>query len=266
MLPILEHLAQATPNWLQNLQSSDIQGGPVPWMKHLVEDAMVYPGAGLDGSPVRQCNGVLHSFIFLDYGTPKTEVLAELTRQRKSGTGFAHHRLMDLVEFDPSPLVSQAAPEFTHEGENHHQSAPSYGIWAVFESTKSGPPERFSFLFLSTEAIQALAALFPSNAPRGLVVQEHGFGGNCWHSFSEEVLKMAHRWNGTPEILILGPNHNLSLWCGWGESLGTDVAVESMHQNVREVMLLKQGPTTEDFTRGKRISSLGASTKGTVFP
>ena len=240
MIPNLEHLAQATPNWLRNLTSDDIQGGPGPWMKHLVEDALVYPGAGLDGSPVRQCNGVLHSFIFLDYGTPKAEVLSELTRQRRNGTGFAHHRLVELVEFDPSPLVRCAAPEFMREGENHHHSASSYGIWAVFESTKPGPTERFSFLFMSTEAVQTLAALFPSKAHRGLVVQEHGFGGNCWHSFSEEVLKMSHRWNGMPEILILGPNHHLHLWGALGESLGTDVATESMHQNEREVIWMSE--------------------------
>lgn len=240
MIPSLEHLAHATPNWLKNLRPSDMKGGPGPWLNHLVEDALVYPGAGLDGSPVRQCNGALHSFIFLDYGTPKADVLAELTRQRRTGTGFAQHRLINLVEFDPSPLVDHAAPEFMRGGEFHHQSAPSYGIWAIFESLKPGPTERFSFLFMSTEAVQALAALFPSKAPRGLVVQEHGFGGNCWPSFSEEILKMAHHWSGTPEILILGPNHDLHLWHVVGESLSTDVAIESMHRNEREVVWMSE--------------------------
>jgi hypothetical protein len=234
MIPNLEHLAHPTPTWLKQLTPADIKGGPGPWLKHLVEDALVYPGAGLDGSPVRQCNGVLHSFIFLDYGTPKKEVLAELTRQRRSGTGFAHHRLVELVEFDPFPLVNGASREFVREGENHHHAAPSYGLWAVFEDTNPDLQERFSFLFMSTEAIQALAALFPSRAPRGLVVQEHGFGGNCWSSFSEPILRLARKWKGTPELLILGPNHDLHTWRDRGEWLGADLAVESMHRNERE--------------------------------
>jgi hypothetical protein len=238
LIPALKHLACATPHWLKSLTTEDIKGGPGPWMKHLVEDALVYPGAGLDGSPVRQCNGVIHSFIFLDYGTPKEDVLCELKRQRKTGVGFAHHRLLDLVEFDPAPLVAQAAPEFIREGLNHHQSSPSYGIWAVFESTEPGPRQRFSFLFMSTEAIQALSSLFHAKAPKALVIQEHGFGGNCWRSFSDEVYKMASHWNGTPELLILGPNHQLHPWRLMGESLGTDVATESMHRNERLVIRL----------------------------
>jgi hypothetical protein len=209
-------------------------------MKHLVEDALVYPGAGLDGSPVRQCNGVVHSFIFLDYGTAKADVLAELTRQRKTGTGFAYHRLVEMVEFDPKPLLARASSEFVDRGNHLHQTEPSFGVWAVFESTTLGSTERFSFLFLSNEAIQGLATLFPVRPPRVLVVQEHGFGGNCFRSFSEEILKLAGRWNGTPEILILGPNHRMQEWHPLAESLGYDVAMESMHKNNREILQLSR--------------------------
>jgi len=84
-------------------------------MRNLAQDALVYPGARLDGSPVRECQGVIHSFIFLDYGTPKAEVMAELTRQRRSGTGFAHHRLVGVVEFDPTSIVTGADPAFIRD-------------------------------------------------------------------------------------------------------------------------------------------------------
>ncbi len=34
----------------------------------------------------------------------------EITREHDLGAGFAQHRLINLVEFDPSPLVDHAAP------------------------------------------------------------------------------------------------------------------------------------------------------------
>ena len=236
MIPGLEPFAHPTPAWLKRLRPADIAGGPLPYLKHLVEDALVYPGAGVDGSPVRQCNGVIHSFIFLDYFLSLDEIQEELTRERRTGTGFAHHRLVGLVAFDASPIVTQADPNFMRDGENHHRAEGTGGIWAVFESIGPGPTERFSFLFMHTEAIQTLAALFPVRPPRAIVVQEHGFGGNCWNNFSDKLLELSELWNDTPEFLILGPNHRLHKWRVWGQSLGTDIARESMHHNEREVL------------------------------
>ncbi len=238
MIPALEPLAHPTPQWLRDLTPADIRRGPRPWLKDLVEDALIYPGAGVDGSPVRQCNGVIHSFIFPDYFVSKNEILGELTRVRRTGTGFAHHHLVDLVEFDAAPLVAKAFPEFTHQGDNSFRSEETDGVWAVFESNGPGPRERFSFLFMGTEAIQTLAALFPERPPRGLVVQEHGFGGNCWHSFSEKIDELSQRWQDTPEILILGSNAGLHQWRECGHFLGTDVATESMHKNERDFYFL----------------------------
>lgn len=240
----LKHLAHATPIWLANLSPTDIEMGPNPWMNHLVEDALVYPGSGLDGSPVRQCNGALHSFIYLDYGTPKTEVLTELNKQRKTGTGFAHHHLIGLVEFDPTTLITKADRNFIPRSSKGSSAKAPFAIWAVFESNGPGPAERFSFLFLGMEAIQTLAALFPTSAPRGLVVQEHGFSGNCWPNFSEPILRMSEMWHGYPEILILGPNHRLDQWHRKALSKGSDAATESMHRDTREVLWLNNLDST----------------------
>ncbi len=238
MIPALESLARPTPRWLLELTPADIRRGPGPWLSHLVEDALIYPGAGVDGSPVRQCNGVVHSFIFPDYMVSKGEILGELTRARRTGTGFAHHRLVDLVVFDAAPLVQNVDRDFVWDGQNPFQREATDGVWAVYESLRPGPRERFSFLFMGTEAIRTLAALFPERPPRALVIQEHGFGGNCWRSFSEKIHELSQRWNDTPEILILGPNHQLHQWCTFGQSLGTDVATESMHKQEREIVVL----------------------------
>jgi hypothetical protein len=253
MLPELTFLAHATPTWLMNLNPSDIQKGPGPWMKHLVEDALVYPGSGLDGSPVRQCNGAVHSFVYLDYGTRKAQVVTEMKRQRKTGTGFAHHHLVGMTEFDPTPLMADANPAFIHPGENIHQTQAPYGIWAVYESIATGPIERFSFLFLGVEAIQALAALYPTTPPRGMVIQEHGFSGNVWSSFSEQVLSLSENWSGVPEILILGPNHRLDKWNRKAQLRCVDIATEAMHQEEREVLWMN---APERILRGREELTL----------
>ena len=203
-----------------------------------MKDALVYPGAGMDGSPVRQCNGVIHSFIYLDYHVSKEEILGEQTRKRRSGRGFAHHDLVGLVEFDAAPLVQNASREILKQGDNPFQIKATDGVWAIFESRDPGPRERFSFLFMGTESIQILAALFPEAPPRAMVVQEHGFGGNCWRSFSLKLIELAQYWDDTPEILILGPNHGLHEWAINGQSLGTEIATESMHKNEREVFVM----------------------------
>ena len=236
MLPELTFLACPTREWLNHLSHSDIQKGPERWMKNITEVALVYPGSGLDGSPVRQTNGVFSSFIFVDYGTAKADVLAELTRQRKTGTGFRNYDLLGLVQFDPTPLVAGADPAFLRQTENLHQTEAPFGIWAVYESNLPDSHERLSFLFLGVEAIQALAALYPSEAPHGLVVVEHGFGGNCYPSHSEPILKLAEHWSNFPEVLILGPNHHLTQWHQWSQLLCVDVAVEAMHKEARELM------------------------------
>ena len=236
MLPQLTFLSTQTPKWLMKLGPADIQKGPKRWMKDITEVSLFYPGSGLDGSPVRQTNGVFHSFVFSDYGTSKKDVLAELTRLRKTGTGFAHHDLVGLVEFDPTPFVANADPAFIHQAGNIHQDQAPFGIWAVYECNLPDSRQRFSFLFLGVEAIQALAALYPTEAPHGLVVQEHGFGGNCWPSFSAPILKLAEHWSNFPEVLILGPNHRLSKWHNWSQELCVDVAVEAMHKDVRELL------------------------------
>ena len=239
MLPILEYLSHPSPTWLMGLSPSDIQLGPGPWRKHIIEDALVYPGSGLDGSPVRQFNGAIDNFIFLDYGTSKSDVLAELNRTRKTGTGFAHHRLVGMVEFDTEALLDSADLAFTYRNENVHETQPPFGIWAVYESNAHAFSKRFSFLFLGSEAIKALAALFPTHAPRGLVVQEHGFGGNCWASFSEQILRLSEKWVTLPELMVLGPNHRLGQWQRKAQALGSDVAIESMHQETRDFLWLE---------------------------
>ena len=246
MLSILKPLARPCPAWLKTLDPARIPEGPGPWMKHILQDALVYPGSGLDGSPVRQCLGVVHSFIFLDYGTSVQEVMAELTKKRKTGTGFAHHRLLGMAVFNPTSFIANAPEAFTHPGTSVHDSGVRTGVWAIFEGEGPCEGERFSFLFMGVEAVQALAALFPLQAPKALVLQEHGFGGNCWPSFREPIVRLSEEWKTLPQLLIVQAAEDREdqlaqlLNRPWlhtpFRSLGTDKATESMHGTLREFL------------------------------
>jgi len=52
-------------------------------------------------------------------------------------------------------------------------------------------------------------------------------------------MSLAEHWKGLPELLILGPNHHLGKWLGTAQTLGGDVATESMHQELREIVWVK---------------------------
>lgn len=237
MLPFLRSLEQPSPPWLRRLTRKFIQAGPGPWMDRLVKSALVYPGSGLDGSPVRQCVGTVDSFIFLDYGTGAAEVEAELTRLRRTGTGFANHHLLGMCRFDPRTVLGPVPEPFGAPPNSPMTSLEEpFGIWAVYEHNDR-PAERFSFLFLGLEAIATLASLFPRTAPRILVLQEHGFGGNCWPSLSEPIVQLSEAWESLPQVIILGPNRWVPTWPEQFTSVGSDTAHESMHQSEREFLV-----------------------------
>lgn len=239
MLPFLDPFASPTPAWLRRLTPAAIQQGPGALLQRLTEKALVYPGSDLDGSPVRQLNGVLHSFIFMDYGTDPQVLKAEMTQERRHGTGFAHHRLLGLSEFDPLPFLKDVPDQFRCPAAGQWAQQRPWGIWGVYEDTRAGREgERFSLLFFGTEAHEVMAALFPRRAPTALVIQEHGFGGNCRQSHADAVLELAQQWESLPELLIMGENTWNRPWPERLVQVGSDVASESWHRNRRTFSIL----------------------------
>lgn len=234
MLDFLKDYQQPVPSWLRRITVKDVKRGPGPWMKRLLAEAVVYPGSGLDISPIRQMDGVAHAFLFLDLW-----VGIEQIKQTISAEGLSDHELLAMAEFDPSPytaLGNDQAPQTT--GDDQRQS---YGIWAVFARREGGG--RFAFMALGTEAINALLALYPTTSPKGLVLQEHSFDRNPWGEWTGPLNRFAHdHWDTPPEWLILGRDHgSFRHHRGSYESLGEDRAFESMHGSWRVIQQLQQG-------------------------
>lgn len=245
MLPFLEPFAAPCPAWLRRLTPGQIAAGPLPFLDRLVDGALLYPGGDLDGSPVRQLNGVLHSFVFMDYGTAPEALEAEATKARRSGTGFAHHRLVGLTRFDPAPILARVPPELHHPDTARWARQAPWGLWGVWEDLRpERRGERFSLLFLGAEAHACIAALYPegSRPPAAVVVQEHGFGGNVRRSHAEPLEGWSARWTAPPELLITGENAWHLPWWERLTELGSDRAPEAMHQNLRIFRQVRREP------------------------
>jgi hypothetical protein len=231
LLPCLADLRRRPPAWLADLGPMDLAAGPAPHLDRLLERAVVYPGAGLDLSPIRQCLGAVHSFLLLDYGTPEPEVRARL----EEGSP-AWRVLGELHPFDATTLLGPVPPAFRPPQDNPHRQSPPFGLWALGEGAGG---ERFSLLYAALEGVEAIASLFPDRAPTGIVVQEHGLGGNCWGSagFGQMLERLAQdRWPEPARFLLAGENAWHLPWSGDLEPVGEDVAVESMHLNRRTVL------------------------------
>ena len=218
----------------RRITARDVQCGPGPWMKRFRDEAVVYPGSGLDMSPIRQMKGVAHAFLFVDFS-----VGIEKIKQAILADGFSDNELLAMVEFDPLPYMALGnvqAPQTTGDYQGQ-----SYGIWAVFTRREGGG--RFAFMALGAEAIYALSALYPTTSPKGLVLQEHSFDRNPWGEWTGPLNRFAHdHWDTPPEWLILGRDHgSFRHHRGSYESLGEDRAFESMHGSWRVIQQLQQG-------------------------
>ncbi len=233
MLDALAHLAQPTPDWLAALTPDGIQAGPLLWRRQLLEGALVYPGSGDDGSPIRQLSGIVRSFIFLDLDVRKDTFVAEMTKKLRKGEGFAHHRLVGLTEFDAEEFIGPSLWLLPPEALPVEDATPGFGLWGVYETTVRGSPERFSLLILNVEALSALIALFSWTAPFAIVAQDHGFGTRHWRSFSDRIRRFSRCWIYLPTLIVVGENNQLGEWTARGRLLSEDRADESVHKQNR---------------------------------
>lgn len=233
MLDLLKSYRQPVPPWLRRITVEDVHRGPDRWMKHFLKDAIVYPGSGLDGSPLRQMAGVAHSFIYLDLSVGLAQIKQAFLAEGEDRSGLSSHGLLAMAEFDPAPFLAGGEVQAPNAAAESRQS--SYGIWAIFN--RRDGMGRFAFLALGGEALNAISALYPSTPPKGIVLQEHSFDANPWGEWSGPLNRYAHEhWDTPPEWLILGRDHGqFSHHRGRYEPLGQDLAIESMHGSWRVI-------------------------------
>ena len=264
---VLASEKQPCPDWLQQLA---IPLSPELFkanLRNIFHGSLVYPGAGSDWSPLRQLSGVFHSFVFFDASSSEFfRIKGEITTSAHERL-FPYHghaqllgscevRLESCVSAEQQQQINRRLMKKLEESGDIGGAIPHIkslfadpgflcgeAIWCVYECNWG---QRISLLYLKQEAILGLAWLrmLTKGSPKGLVLVDHGLGGNFWwqnlgkpyHRFLMRQLKMA-----APKWLIAG-NDNYHFPDNSGchyERLLDDACVEAMHKDMRTIFKLR---------------------------
>ena len=197
---ILKSHSQSVPEWLASWKTGD----GFPRSDFLASRVVIYPGSGSDGHAFRTfgASHSAHCFIYPDYGVSRETLLGWLEPEspdRLKGYQTAAHvdlTLQDLTPYGWSPpeflSVSEMRRIAEHERsfmkETRHGQlvdVKPYGLFVVFDREThlddDHGPARLAALFLAANAQITYHALFcqrGASAPFGMILQDHGFGGN----------------------------------------------------------------------------------------
>ena len=220
MLDFMRAHQRPVPSWLRRITAKEVYQGPGRWMKRFLSEAIVYPGSGTDVSPLRQMEGVAHSFLFLDLSVRLDRIKEAIQGGFVDQDGYPTCRLVGMAEFDPEPFLAGGTIHAPQPPADYHEHR--FGVWAVLNRLDGGG--RVAVMALGAEAMGAISALYPATPPKGLVIQEHGFYCNPWGSWRGPLTRYAdEHWATPPEWLILGDHSRFDHPHGHYEPLGEDL-------------------------------------------
>ncbi len=164
------------PEWLFSLK-------PAPDIQDILTGSLFYPASGIDGAPVKYLGGMVHSFVYADYGVSKGRI-----QRLMAMPSFLGYRTVRLGEYDLGVWdcsLPESLPEYIRG-----YVKPFFALMGIFErvdgcSSDHGP-KRFSILYLCAEGISVFKQLYVRHAiaPRVIAIIRpgHGFGFN-WTNF-----------------------------------------------------------------------------------
>lgn len=205
----------AVPSWLAGLTASSILSEPFP-LQQVLHDSLYYPSSGFDGDPVKYLAGNILSFIHIDYGRSKEELLTALQHPGFRGYELIASRAVTQEELTPRGW--QPDPPTRGDGDPTRYRAwikEPFCLWSIFQRgenlTAAHGPVRFSLLHLGADGVAAFQALYLANAARpkavAVIQPGHGFGGN-WTNFADPGRIFARTVlgnpQGRPDILLYG--------------------------------------------------------------
>lgn len=234
---------ESMPEWLAAFRKGDSFDRERFFGSRIVR----YPGYGDDGQPVRLFGaaGAAHVFIYADYAVRREELIQRLG---SADRGFRGYEVLDILDLEQGDLVPDGwAPTLPAEmlqGARHAmRSGEAYGMLAILERQEGFQgdhgPERLAILFLGADGIATYDALFcqPASrvAPFGMVIQDHGFGGN-YSSFgrSGRLYKIARAAHVFPKFLLAEKDGSRGCdWPGYDLVDGLEHDLGGMHANHR---------------------------------
>lgn len=209
LVPVLP--LHPVPQWLQHVDSTT----PFP-LQDILHRSVYYPSSGRDGNPIKHLGGFSHSFICVDYGIQRDDLLHSLNDERHRFKGYEILFTKDVTEQELAPRGYSLLPLQSYDGQPNEQGfVDPFAIWAVLqrqpEFDNNHGPERFSLLFISADGAATYQVLYYANqcAPEVLAIIQpgHTFGGN-WTDFTDPKLIFARsvlgNKYGTPKYLLYG--------------------------------------------------------------
>lgn len=187
--------ANKLPAWLANI---DATGLPLTLpLKEVLDGSFYYPACGDDGSVVAEASGYTYSFVYVDYSTERSQLLAALTLRGFRGYHVLARRSVRAEEFgsiqvsrfrdDKGELNTELARATMAE-----RSSGAYAEWIVFERDADRGPEhgadRFSLLYMWADGVAAYVGLYNNNGfcPKGIAIIQPGTGfGRNWTDFRD---------------------------------------------------------------------------------
>ncbi len=232
---------QPIPDWIA---SANEPLGPLPLFE-LLDKSVYYPSCGLDGQPVKFLGGYFHSFVYVDYGVRRDdllELLGEGGRDRKQRAfrdaiearqhlPFRGYRLVACRNVEKDELTPHGwfphllEPCDGNPPDRSPSGIPPFAVWSILERTESFDdthgPARFSLLYVGGDGVASFNAMYLRNnvAPAVVAVIQPGtgFGGN-YTDFEDPNQSFARlvRENpvGPPQFLLFGGRGDGGFYAG----------------------------------------------------
>lgn len=162
----------------------------------ILEDSCYYPYGNLQGAPVKILIKKTYSFVFIEYGVTEGRFIEEIKENGFKGYTIIHEQDIPQSLLSPNGLVKFLQPNNEDDYVSRHPHP--FCKWYIFENKAENL--RFSFLFLTADAVAAYQALYFSNKvqprflvfdyPRGndIELQTHWRGISKGNSFFERVI------------------------------------------------------------------------------
>lgn len=237
----LSKYREPMPAWLANFKSGDSFHAK----DFLASRVVFYPGSATDGHAIKLFGSTYsaHCFVYVDYMISKEEMVRTLEHPLHSVMGYKTLSRIELQMSDLTPNGWRQHIDYRAELGGRpwtYNQAQSYGFIEILERKDDfgddHGPARLAILFLGADGIATYDALFCQRngtpPPFGMLLQDHGFGGN-YDSFGNGGLlhRIAQRCGVFPKIMLVA-EYTFS-WEGYSMIDGIEPTRGGMHDGRR---------------------------------
>ena len=206
------------PKWLLDISKCS----SFPGLGKILPNSLYYPACGFNGTPVKYLSGNIYSFVYVDYGITKDDLLANLNgKDEDHGFKYYHsvcQRDVFRDEIMPDGWRPSIVPSNDMDTEKLFQrgkESEPFGHWSVWQREddvcSDKGPLRFSFFFLAGEMSATYQGLYYEKniVPRILAIIQPGRGSGGGRespesddSFFKKVVSSHEK--GSPPYLLYG--------------------------------------------------------------